>query len=73
MQLVEQGHIKDMCQANALLTLAEYVLQFASSATKEAANARWEQWLLAIPAGTMRDSARMKLEQTLGGESDVYV
>ncbi|MBT9177231.1 MAG: 2-iminoacetate synthase [Firmicutes bacterium] len=73
MQLVEHGHIKDMCQANALLTLAEYVLQFASPAAKEAANARWEQWLLAIPAGAMRDSARMKLERALAGESDVYV
>ncbi len=73
MQLVAHGHIKDMCQANALLTLAEYVLQFASPSTKEAANERWESWLRAIPAGVMRDNAREKLRLALAGEGDVYV
>jgi len=73
MHLVEHGQIKDMCQTNALLTLAEFVLQFASPSTREAAEAQWERWLSDIPVGAMRHAAREKLKQALAGESDVYV
>ncbi|KAF0193636.1 MAG: thiamine biosynthesis ThiH [Bacillota bacterium] len=73
MDLVEHGHIKELCQSNALLTLAEYLEQYGSSDTRTAASLQWDGWIGQIPEGTLRESTRARLQRVFSGERDVYV
>ncbi|MDP3487659.1 MAG: [FeFe] hydrogenase H-cluster radical SAM maturase HydG, partial [Bacillota bacterium] len=73
MDLVEHGYIKELCQSNALLTLAEYIEQYASRKTRMAASSQWDKWINQVPEGTLRESTRAKLQRVFSGERDVYV
>lgn len=71
--LVEHGHIKEFCHSNALLTLAEYLEDFASAGTRELAHRQWEEWLRQIPEEPLRAYTRERIDEILGGERDIYV
>ncbi|MBS3937057.1 MAG: [FeFe] hydrogenase H-cluster radical SAM maturase HydG [Peptococcaceae bacterium] len=73
MHLAEKGHIKEFCQVNAILTLAEFVAAFGAESTRLAANGQWEAWLRQIPDPKLREQTRLDLAAVVMGERDKYV
>lgn len=73
MHMVEHGDIKGLCHPNALLTLAEYLEDFASPTTKALALNHWEHWLSQIADTNLQQMTRAKLADILSGERDIYV
>lgn len=73
MHMVEHGDIKGLCHPNAILTLAEYLEDFASPETKALAAKQWEHWLSQIADANLQEATRGKLAAILAGERDIYV
>lgn len=73
MHMVETGDIKEFCQVNAILTLAEFVAHFGSDTTRSGAQEKWEEWLSQIPDPVARQRVRHDLAEVLKGERDIYV
>lgn len=71
--MVEHGHIKELCHSNALLTLAEYLEDFATPETKDIAHRQWEAWLRQIPEEPLREFTRERIAEILSGKRDIYV
>ncbi|MGE5599731.1 MAG: [FeFe] hydrogenase H-cluster radical SAM maturase HydG [Bacteroidota bacterium] len=72
MSLAKSGKIGEVCAPNALLTFAEYLMDYATPATKELGWAAIEANLAEIPA-RRRESVRRKLERIRQGERDLYL
>lgn len=72
MDMVEHGHIRGLCHPNAILTLAEYIEDFASQHTRQIAEERWEHWLNQIEDAALREATREKLQAIRSGQRDVY-
>ncbi|MBT9153019.1 MAG: hypothetical protein DDT35_01246 [Firmicutes bacterium] len=73
MHLAEEGHIKEFCQVNAILTLAEFVATYGTESTRLAADGQWEAWLRQIPDAKLREQTRLDLAAVVMGERDKYV
>lgn len=73
MEMVEHGHIKELCHSNALLTLAEYLEDYASDGTKAIAESQWDEWLQQIPEKALRDVTRERIAEVLQGKRDLYI
>lgn len=73
MHMVEHGQIKDLCHPNALLTLAEYLQDFASVGTKYIATEHWNHWLDQIPAAAVKKVTKDRLDEILNGKRDLYL
>ncbi len=69
MEFSTEGHIKELCTPNAILTLSEYLEDFASAETKEKGYALIERELAKMknPKATKK-----KLERIKNGERDLY-
>lgn len=72
MDLAKPGDIKHMCGPNALSTFMEYLIDFATPATREAGEARMAAELAQLEAAERRLAERL-LERVRAGERDVYV
>lgn len=70
MSLVKTGQIANICQPNALMTLKEYLEDYASEETKEKGLALIEQRLEKIPNPKVKDIVRKHLEELDNGMRD---
>lgn len=73
MDMVEHGHIKELCHPNAILTLAEYLQDFASDETRALASRNMPVWIKQITDDSLRTNVAGKVERILRGERDIYV
>ncbi len=72
MEFSVPGFIKRFCTPNAILTLAEYIMDYASEHT---ANRGWElieKNIKTLNEPKLEASLRMRLDRVKGGERDLY-
>ena len=70
MQLVKSGQIANCCQPNALMTLKEYLEDYAAPDTKQKGEALIARELLRIPNEKVRAIAAKHLTEMQGGRRD---
>ena len=70
MSLVKRGKIADCCQPNALMTLMEYLYDYASPLTKEKGLAAIRKELKNIPGDKVRELTAGHLEEIRNGRRD---
>ena len=70
MSLCKSGKISLCCTPNALMTLKEYLVDYASPATREAGEKLIERSLLEIPEGRVRDLTIKHLSEIGNGAHD---
>lgn len=71
MDLLKPGAIQQFCFPNALLTFQEYLLDYASPATRRTGNAFLARQLKRLPL-KIREKTRQRLEQIRRGRRDLY-
>ena len=72
MELCKAGKIGDICTPNALMTLKEYLMDFASKDTIAKGNILIEQELAKISNERVREIAAKHIEEIAGGKRDFY-
>lgn len=72
MSLCKSGQIQNCCLPNALLTLQEYLEDYASPQTRRIGEAMIERELRGIGSETVRAVTRKRLAKTKSGERDFY-
>ena len=70
MSLVKKGQIANCCLPNALLTLKEYLSDYASTETRRLGEAMIGRMLGEIPGEKVRENARRYLEEIANGKRD---
>lgn len=70
MSLVKSGQIANCCSPNALMTLKEYLEDYASETTKARGSVMIEQEMEHIPNPKIREKALSNLKQIARGERD---
>ena len=70
MSLCKSGKISLCCTPNAIMTLKEYLVDYASPATREAGERLIAKSLADIPEGRVRDLTIKHLEEIAGGAHD---
>ena len=70
MQLVKSGQIANVCQANSVMTLEEYLLDYASDEVKKAGEQVIQQELARIPNPKVKEIATANLEEIRQGKRD---
>ena len=70
MELAKAGEIATYCQANAIMTLKEYLEDYARPETREAAKAVIEAEIPKIPHEKIRKASIIRLERIEDGERD---
>jgi 2-iminoacetate synthase len=71
MELAKPGGIQRLCRPNALLTLKEYLEDYASGDVKELGERVLEKYLKRIP-GDRRRETESRLKRIENGERDIY-
>ncbi|MEW6516132.1 MAG: [FeFe] hydrogenase H-cluster radical SAM maturase HydG [candidate division FCPU426 bacterium] len=71
MELIKPGDIQAYCLPNALLTLKEYLLDYASPETRRLGEERLAQWLGRLPQSS-REATETRLRRLEGGERDLF-
>lgn len=72
MEFSVPGFIKKFCTPNALLTLAEYIVDYASESTAEKGWKLIDRNLSDIEEKTMREEVVQRIERIRRGERDLY-
>ena len=72
MELCKAGKIGDICTPNALMTLKEYLMDFASEDTIAKGNALIQQELGKISNQRVREIAAQHIEEIAAGKRDFY-
>jgi 2-iminoacetate synthase len=70
MSLAKAGTIGNCCAPNALMTLMEYLCDYASDSTKAAAQNIISQELAKIPSERVREITTNRIAQIINGERD---
>ena len=70
MALSKSGKIADCCHPNALMTLKEYLEDYASERTRHTGSALIMKELVNIPSGKVRRIAAERLEKIANGQRD---
>ncbi|MEE1195499.1 MAG: [FeFe] hydrogenase H-cluster radical SAM maturase HydG [Lachnospiraceae bacterium] len=70
MKLVKSGKIADCCQPNALMTLKEYLMDYASPETREIGEKLIEKELENVKSDKVREICRRNLEEIENGKRD---
>ena len=73
MQLCKSRQIQNCCQPNALMTLEEFLMDYASDSTKKIGQQLIEAEIKNIPSPKMRTYALQSLEQICAGKRDFFV
>ncbi|MDO9172381.1 MAG: [FeFe] hydrogenase H-cluster radical SAM maturase HydG, partial [bacterium] len=71
MEYAIPGFIERFCTPNALVTLTEYLQDYASPPTREAGRRLVERELAAFPEGAAKESLRRRLQATRDGAHDL--
>ncbi len=72
MAVAKSGEIQNLCQPNAILTLKEYLVDFASPQTKALGEKIIAEHLLQIPNPKLRKVTEDRLVEIEGGKRDLY-
>jgi len=72
MELAKTGRIKDVCQPNAILTLKEYLLDYASEQTRDIGERALAAHLTEIVSPATRDETVARVDRIASGERDLY-
>lgn len=72
MAVAKSGEIQNLCQPNAILTLKEYLVDFASPATKEMGEKVIAEHLQQIPNEKLRKVTESRLVEIEQGKRDLY-
>lgn len=72
MKLVKVGKMKSICKSNALLTLKEHILDYASDETKESAQKIIDNLSDTIENEKLQDELNERLKRMKNGERDLY-
>jgi 2-iminoacetate synthase len=72
MEYAIPGFIERFCTPNALVTLTEYLQDYASAPTREAGRRLVERELAAFPEGEAKESLRHRLQATRDGAHDLF-
>jgi 2-iminoacetate synthase len=72
MVLAKNGAIQNVCQPNALLTLKEYLEDYANETVKATGEALITKSLTSIPNKAARAKTEERLQQIAAGERDLY-
>ena len=70
MSLLKSGQISNCCQPNALMTLKEYIMDYASEETKKNAEALIEKEIENVTNPKVRDIAKERLKMIEEGKRD---
>ena len=70
MSLAKAGTIGNCCAPNALMTLSEYLCDYASESTKQAAKSIIAQEIAKIPSERVREITLNRIERIINGERD---
>lgn len=73
MSLAKSGNIKNVCLPNALMTLAEYTLDYGDEEFKQKAHATIERELPHIENEKVRELTRENIEKIKQGQRDFFV
>ena len=73
MGMVKKHGIGNICHPNALTTLEEYVMDYASDKTARDAEALIKRELMSIPNPEVRKSTEENLEKIRQGQRDLYI
>lgn len=73
MGMVKKHGIGNICHPNALTTLEEYVMDYASEKTARDAEALIKRELMSIPNPDVRKSTEENLEKIRQGQRDLYI
>ncbi|MCE5198317.1 MAG: [FeFe] hydrogenase H-cluster radical SAM maturase HydG [Armatimonadota bacterium] len=71
MRLAKTGQIGNVCQANAILTLQEYIEDYADDELRDMGSQAIARELTAIPNEKVREKAEQYLERIRNGERDL--
>ncbi len=72
MPLAKSGKIKDVCQLNALLTLKEYLLDYAKPETKAVGEQLIQHEIDGFEAPEVREAMEAALVEMVSGKRDIY-
>jgi 2-iminoacetate synthase len=72
MAVAKSGEIQNLCQPNAILTLKEYLVDFASPHTKALGEKIIAEHLQQIPNPKLRKVTEDRLKEIEGGKRDLY-
>ena len=72
MSLAKTGEIQNICQPNAILTFKEFLLDYASTKTKEVGEQTINKHLGLIPNQKTRQETENRLKRLEQGERDLY-
>jgi 2-iminoacetate synthase len=70
MQFAKTGEIANICQANALLTLKEYQIDYAKEDTKAAIKEMWDQEFSKVPNPKVKVKANEYIKEIENGKRD---
>ena len=70
MKLVKSGQIANCCQPNALMTLQEYLEDYASEDTKTKGELTIQEELKRVTNEKVRNTAKERIEKIKAGERD---
>lgn len=70
MSLAKAGTIGNCCAPNALMTLMEYICDYASESTKKSAQGIINQEIAKIPSERVKQITLQRIEQIINGERD---
>lgn len=72
MAVAKSGEIQNLCQPNAILTLKEYLIDFASPQTREIGEKVIAEHLQQIPNPKLRKVTEDRLVDIENGKRDLY-
>eukprot|EP01080_Neovahlkampfia_damariscottae_P012225 gene12226-5811_t len=72
MRIAKRGDIQNMCHPNSMLTLSEYLYDYADEETRELGWKLIEQEQLNVPSKNKRKLLKKNLERIKQGERDLY-
>lgn len=72
MSLCKSGQIQNCCHPNALMTLKEFLVDYASEETKKIGDALIEKEIESIGKDSIKEVVRRELKKIEGGKRDIY-
>jgi 2-iminoacetate synthase len=73
MSLCKSGQIQNCCHPNALMTLKEYLVDYAKPFTRETGERLIEKEIPSIPNGKIREKIRLWLSDIEEGKRDFRI
>jgi 2-iminoacetate synthase len=73
MDIAKKGKVHNLCMPNAILTFKEYLLDYASEETRQAAGYLIDKEVAALPSEQIRETVNKMLERINQGERDLFL